>query len=185
MADAVDRWPPVYDEADLARVIEQLADRRLDYARKFYEHSNHDPAVFQGDVVAFSDGVPVFDETRQPNVVDEFEWWLVIGNSCDMAREISDVPWSQIVPVHNLGSLDEIDPVEVDRLRRYRLNRKFYLPPWDSAHICRVADFLRPIAIHRAALQSAPRVARLSRLGWMLLHANLVRFLARDDGRYD
>jgi hypothetical protein len=185
MADVTGRWPPAYDEADLALVIQALANRQLDYTRAFYDHANDDPAVFQGDVVAFSDGVPVFDEQREPQVVDEFEWWLVIGNSCDMSRELSEARWSQIVPVDDLGSLSEIDSVEIGRLRRYSQTRRFYLPPWDGTQICRVADFLRPVGIHRTALQSTRRVARLSYLGWILLHACLVRFLARGDGRYD
>jgi hypothetical protein len=43
------------------------------------------------------------------------------------------------------------------------------------------------VPLHRAALRGDDThvVARMSRLGWVLLHSCLVRFLARDDGRFD
>jgi hypothetical protein len=184
MAD-VGRWPPVYTAEDLKQAIEALASGRLEYEMRFYDRTNREPTVFQGDVVAFSDGVPVFDEHRNAQVVDEFEHWLVIGNTCDMERDLVDVAWSQVVPVDDLGPLEEIRSDELDRLRRYSQSRRFYLPPWDNEQSCRVADFLRPVGIHKSALRSATRVARLSYLGWLLLHSCLVRFLARGDGRYD
>jgi hypothetical protein len=52
-----------------------------------------------------------------------------------------------------------------------------------------VADLLMPVAIDKRAFAEPERPAtvqaRLSRAAWILLNACLVRFLARDDGRYD
>ena len=70
----------------------------------------------------------------------------------------------------------------------YRLSRAFYVPDWRGTRPEPVlaADFLRPVALHKGAIgNQATVVGRVSQLGWMLLHACLVRFLARDDGRFD
>ena len=61
-------------------------------------------------------------------------------------------------------------------------------PAWDNAlrdkHF--TADLSTPAAARKAALlQHGNVVARLSRQGWVLLHSCLVRFLCRDDGRFD
>jgi len=82
-----------------------------------------------------------------------------------------------------------VTPQHREDLRRYRPSREFYLPSWDQAEApehALVADFLRPCAMDKRAVGSAARVvARLSRRGWLLLNACLVRFQARDDGRFD
>ena len=69
----------------------------------------------------------------------------------------------------------------------------FYVPAWSGAVADQfyAADFLRPVPVDKEAFaqesggQRAVVVARLSRVAWILLNACLVRFLARDDGRYD
>jgi hypothetical protein len=184
MATFIGEWPPAYDAEELARIIDGLADRGLE-SDGFYNRYHDDPSVFQGDVVAFQAGVPVFNESFEPEVVDDFDWWLVIGNTCDMERDRRDVPWSQIVPIETVGPMEQLGHVELNALRRYSQSRRFYLPPWDEEQVCRIADFLRPVGIDKDALRSAKRVARLSYSGWVLLHACLVRFLARGDGRHN
>jgi len=175
-----DRWPPVYDAEDLQQTICDLINGDLE--AQFWTSVRSDPPVCQGDVVALDGGVPVLDEAGEAAVTGGFHYWMVIGNTCDFARDAADVPWSQIVPVEWFA---EIDPRDLRPLRRYELFRRFFVPHWksDGAGVF-FADLLRPVTIDKRALSNGQRtIARMSRRGWMLLHACLVRFLARDDGR--
>lgn len=71
---------------------------------------------------------------------------------------------------------------------RYQTSRAFYVPPWKrevEGH-CHVADLLRPVTAEKGVFDEVARVeARMARSGWILLHSCLVRFLCRDDGRFD
>ena len=62
------------------------------------------------------------------------------------------------------------------------------MPAWldTVAGRCVVTDFLRPVGVNKQVLATGQVrvVARVTPAGWMLLNACLVRFLARDDGRY-
>ena len=130
---------------------------------------------------------PLLDEDGLPIVTDvTFRYWLVTGNTCDFARG-ADVPTTQMVPLVVVEG--ELSREEVARLRRYEYFRSFYVPPWpgcaDQRH--RLAELVHPVAIDRRALRAdcAKVVARMQFPAWALFHACLVRFLARDDGRFD
>lgn len=180
------RWPPIYDAEDLKRQISELASRDDLGAVLFERDLERGGPACQGDVLRFEAGIPVLDEDANPAVMGDTEYWLLTGNTCDFARSVSEVPWTQVVPLVSVGT--SLPPGSLAALRRYRTNRRFYIPPWprspDAEH--RVADLLTPVALHKSALGAHARVvARLSFLGWVLLHACLIRFLARDDGRFD
>lgn len=184
------RWPPVYDFEDLARTISRLA-RTDDPTAGFWSIEELTdarlPATCQGDVLELAAPTPVIDKGGQPGVIDDVHHWLVIGNTCDFARDRSDVRWTQIVPLVDLGEENAVGRSRLTQLRAYDAYRGFYVPPWprgDDHH--RVADFLRPVALDRGALGGAAQsVARMRKHSWVLLHSCLVRFLARDDGRHD
>lgn len=179
-----DRWPPVYDAEDLAGVIEGLA-QRPDLDAIFFEPDLSRAGPFcQGDVLAFQSGVPVIDRDGAANQIDTFEFWLAIGNTCDFARANEVVRWTQVVPLVDLRSASDAQRIA---FRAYRPSRQFYVPPWPGLARDRAfaADFLRPIALHKASIGSSVHVvARMSREAWILLHGCLIRFLARDDGRF-
>lgn len=172
-------WKAIYDESDLATQIRRLASSDLLEGR-FYELQSVDPGVFQGDVIGLDQGAPVIDENREPAVIGDYRFWLVIGNTCDLDRDISDVPWSQVVPIETPTDLTSHD---VSNLRSYKSIRTFYLPPWSEDGAQRWANLILPVSIHKEALKDCRRVARLSYVGWVLLHSCLVRFLARRDRR--
>jgi len=171
-------WNAVYDEEDLESQIRRLA--LSDLEGTFYELQSDDPAVFQGDVIDLEQGAPVIDENREAAVVGDYRFWLVIGNTCDLDRQISDVKWSQVVPIETPPDLRAQD---VRNLRSYKAIRTFYLPPWPGDDVHRWANLVLPVSIHKEALRRCKRVARLSYAGWVLLHSCLVRFLARRDRR--
>ncbi|MDH5671173.1 MAG: hypothetical protein OEZ06_03435 [Myxococcales bacterium] len=179
------RWPPVYDAQGLADVIDGLAGAS-DFDTRFWDlRPRVQGEVFQGDLVQLDSAVPLLDEAGDPVVTDDCKFWLIIGNTCDFERPANDVPWTQIVPTVDLGTT--VDRQHLDVFRRYQYSRRFYVPPWpsgDGHH--RFADFTRPVTIHKAAFVGpAQVVGRMQQPAWVLLHSCLVRFLARDDGRYD
>jgi len=195
MAATGDRWPPVYDAEDLVREIKRLT-QHSDVAAAFYDwrrdRSTMAPAdICQGDVVALASDVPVILEDGQPGTIEHPEGvWLVIGNTCDFDRHLTDVRWTQLVPIVALGIVSELSQTEVVAARKYTQSRSFYVPSWMGAleqHV-HVADLLRPVGIDKRVLQGPEARgvvhARLSRAAWILLNACLVRFLARDDRRY-
>lgn len=195
MQPAGERWPPVYDADDLVREIKRLTDRP-DLAEAFFDwrrdRSMAAPDdVCQGDVVELASEVPVILEDGQPGIVEHPDGaWLIIGNTCDFARDLEDVRWTQAVPILDVGAMNELEPAVANALRRYTHSRRFHVPAWSSrvAGRAHVADLLRPVAVDKRALQGSARIgvvhARMARAAWILLNACLVRFLARDDGRY-
>ena len=180
------RWPPIYDADDLRRTIRDVVQSgRL--LEEFFQPSPDGPPVCQGDVVRLAAGVPVLDREGVPAIHEDAGFWLVIGNTCDFARDVRDVPWTQLVPITAAES-SAASP-DLGALRRFELSRMFYVPPWSTAVAGGVlgADLLRPVALHRHAFEAGKATveARLTYHAWILLHCCLVRFLARDDGRFD
>lgn len=179
------RWPPIYDAEGLKEVILELAQAD-DMEARFWDLRPRED-VCQGDVIRLAAPLPHLDETGSAFATEEdYEHWLVIGNTCDFERSLEDTPWTQLVPLIELAaSLTEYD---IANLRSYQAARKFYVPPWPGAgsknhHL---ADFTRPVPIHKAAFDAhAHVVARVNYPAWVLLHSCLVRFLCRDDGRFD
>ncbi len=175
------RWPPVYDEDDLKAQIRRLTGG--DFDATFWD-LRAVPGVYQGDVVSLRSAVPVLDEEGVPVVTDECDLWLVIGNTCDFARTLEEVTWSQLVPLVDVA---DASPTDVAIFRAYTTSRRFYVPPWPGGdRVHRLADFTRPVTIHKRAFEGAARViARMQLPAWVLLHSCLIRFLARGDGRND
>ena len=193
---AGDRWPPVYDAEDLVREIKRLTERQ-DIALAFYEWrrdssmtSVHD--VCQGDIVRLGSDVPVIFEDGEPGVIEHPDAaWLVVGNTCDFERDIDDVRWTQLVPLRDLGSASRGD-------RQHR-RRRFGATRSRAFSMCHHGPLTSPLGctqrissgpspwIRRAFFGEEPVAtveARMERAAWVLLNACLVRFLARDDGRY-
>ncbi len=129
--------------------------------------------------------LPFIDEAGEPSANNvESEFWLVIGNTCDFDRDIGTLPWTQVVPVDDRTP----SPDQLAAFKKYKASRVFYLPAWDRALGGRhfAADLASIATAHKKALlEHASVVARMSRKGWVLLHSCLVRFLCRDDGRFD
>lgn len=183
---AVDRWPPVYDFGELAAQIAELSASGALWS-EFYQVGPALSGFCQGDVVTLDSGLPYIDKAGEPAVIDSEALWLIAGNTCDLTRDQGEVPFTQAFPVWDLGAADRLGVDELAKYRSYSGYRQFYLPPWPgSSPNVRLADFLRPVTIHRQGLQRHGRVtARLTFKSWALLHGCLVRFLARDDGRGD
>ncbi|MFL5347548.1 MAG: hypothetical protein ACJ8AT_22405 [Hyalangium sp.] len=181
-----ERWPPVYDATELQGIIHKISSRE-GLAKEIYAPlaPATSPPFFQGDVVALDTELPLLDEQGSPAAVEPaVSYWLVLGNSCDLDRALADVPFTQLLPIREL--VVGTTPERVAALTQYRASRQFHLPDWDAGNRFLYADFLTPATIDRRGLMNRGRLtARMSRIGWMLLHACTVRFLCRDDGRFD
>lgn len=182
------RWPPVYDADDLIRYIRELASRH-DVSGIFFENRTlAEPC--QGDVISLESGIPLLNRDGKPQVDPRSEGkWLLVGNSCDFARDVTESPWTQVVPIANLLEQGKPRPRNESAIRAYETSRAFFVPPWkqEEQDALYVADLTRPVQIHKAAFSSgkARVLATMTRAAWVLLNACLVRFLARDDGRFD
>jgi hypothetical protein len=182
------RWPSIYDAESLRAAIREIVDAGPEFEARFYELGGLEKGGFacQGDIVELRAPLPVIDATGEPTVSDaEYDHWMIVGNTCDMDR--ADVLWSQIVPLVRVGR--DLEPSELARFRRYEYYKSFYVSPWPAApdQNHRLADFVQMASLEKSALRegAAKVVARLQFPAWALLHAFIVRFLARDDGRYD
>jgi hypothetical protein len=196
---ATGRWPTVYDADQLANAIRDMS-RGDDVATDFYAIQRQtEPDFCQGDVVTITSRrrflrrdaparIPFLDDTAQAATATAPPHWLIVGNTCDIVRDVAKVEWTQLVPVHEYGPQSDVGADTLAKFRQYRYAKYFYLPPWDPDEPAQVrfADLLRPATIHKQALsEHASVTARMSFEAWVLLHACLVRFLARDDGRND
>lgn len=184
-----ERWPPAYDENDLRESIAKLAG--VEYRSGFYDLRDVRPGLFQGDLVVWDIPLVLIGPDAKPGVVRRRHpgFWVVGSNTCDLDRSIGDnddTSYATLWPVRKLGTESELSG-NLDGLRHYRISRRFYLPPWDTVTEgdVHVAELTMPMSVHRRAVQAARLVARLSRTGWYLLNACLVRFCSRDDGRND
>lgn len=181
-----ERWPPIYDTNELASTITELVENQ-DH-RAFFGPVARNAEFCQGDVIELPARLPHVDANGRPAATQAtFDRWLIVGNTCDMARSLAEVEYTQVVPLRDFANLPNISQ-KMQSITSYRTARGFYVPSWDSsvASSTFVADFTAIASIHRGALASHAEVlARLSYHGWILLHSCLVRFLARDDGRFD
>lgn len=184
----MERWPPVYDAEDLARHIKELvsSDRLED---EFYDNRRSGlPDICQGDVISLPSRLPLINARGTAVATDPVATWMVIGNTCDFVRDLDTCRYTQVVPLVDLGDDTTVSEEARKDLRSYRAFRTFYVPAWMPYVHGRyfIADFTRPVTVHKTALSTAARVeARLSPRAWILLNSCIVRFLARDDGRWD
>lgn len=181
-----ERWPPVYEASQLKDTIESLAS--MTGTKGIYGPKDVAGPFCQGDILSLGAELPFLNEEGEAEVLEpSYDHWLVVGNTCDFSRPVEEVPWTQLVPIVETQDLREV-PVETRRaFTSYQYSRRFYVPPWPGSTLkLRYADLLTPVAIEKARLGEVAEVAaRMNREGWILLHSCLVRFLCRDDGRFD
>lgn len=180
-----DRWPPSYDAEELQRTI-----RRLRVAPQvsdlFYDRNILGP-LSQGDVIQLDSPLPVIGDNGRPATIDASSYWFVIGNTCDYVRTGPGAETTQIVPIVRVDA-DKVPEPERKNFLNYDLAKRFYLPPWseDVASHIHFADFMRPVTVYKGAIENHSDIlVSLNQHSWFLLNACLVRFLARDDGRFD
>ena len=123
-----ERWPPVYDAEELRKQIRELVQAGTLEANFFT--TAPDLPLCQGDIFRLRSPLPAISDDGEPAVYGDFQYWMAIGNTCDFARSVEDVQWTQLIPLEDLGSEEELAPNELQRLRSYQPYRSFYIPPW-------------------------------------------------------
>lgn len=178
-------WPPSYDQDQLENTLKQLLDSGRIYTN-FYESAGPFDGICQGDILRSECEFPFLDRDGDVASLDAHhpeERWFYIGNTCDQARSISDVPVGQVVRIIHIGSLA---PELLKSVRDYKTAKLFFLPPWLSRDEGPyAASFIWPASISRHALHSRFTVeARLNQSSWYLLNMCIIRYMARSDGRH-
>ncbi len=179
------RWPPVYDFDELGKEINSLVSS-CGIFDEFFLEENLNLNLCQGDIVKFPGQFPFIDESGSIAIIDgNYDYWLILGNTCDLHRNLPSPHLSHISP---LIPLDSDAPENVVRgLRSYNSYKKFFIPRWDdSVNKCFTIDFTLMASVDKNCLLNVTELtARLTFKSWLLLHSCLVRYLARDDGRHD
>lgn len=176
------RWPPIYDRSDLELTIKKLAisEKKSDL---FYMPCPQND-IFQGDIISFPNEFffPFIDENGELSAQEDIEYWVVFGNTCDIARDISTLPYTNISPLEKLPS---DAPKEILKsMSNYQNYKTFYFPQFvDDGHY--YIDFTKLCTISKANFDSAIKIRELRYSSWILFHSCIVRYLARDDGRND
>lgn len=181
----IESWLPAYDSESLVGLIEEIRDNL--HSRSFFSHQTAVAKFCQGDVIQIPADLPLLDSNAVPAVEERVgDLWLVAGNTCDFDRDLTKVPWTQLLPLEKVGTADDVAEPELNELKAYRASRYFYVPDWSAgkskSHY--LAQLSKPVTTHKSAVLSSKLVARLSESAWVLLSACLVRFLARDDRRF-
>ncbi len=185
------RWSPLaYDADDLKSSIDAVSTslRHLlgndPNSNRFYASDTRLPSVCQGDILTGKARIPYINESGVAAAIpNTSNYWLVTGNTCDFSR--NEVVFTQLCPIVdclNVGGGNKLESI-----LRYKTSRLFYLPTWgQTTPQNAAADFTMVVSVKKEALgQSFSREATMSRDAWILLNCCLVRFLARDDGRFD
>ena len=184
MVVTIGRLGPIYDAADMKKTIEELS-KTPSALGSFLGNEPLDVPICQGDIFKIESKLPYIDAEGEAAAVQHSSGlWQILGNTCDLDRSIEDVAFSQIAPIELFRPSG--DAVVDEKLIQYKAYRCFYVPPiktLGTQHL--LTDLTRPVTIHKQSLiDTGERVARLNDRAWMLFHCVLVRFLARNDGRF-
>lgn len=184
--DNAGRWPPVYDFKELGKQIKKLvADGSI--FNQFYHLKVDTNEFFQGDVLLLDNNPFYIDKEGDISLLEgEFKHWLILGNTCDLARDSSGtIPHlTHITPI--IPIREDIPANLLSDLKKYKLYKKLYLPDWNGGLVHYYIDLTLINSVEKTYLVNHAQIAaRLHFKTWLLLHSCLVRYLARDDGRHD
>ncbi len=179
MECTANRWPPTYDFESLQAQINNLINN--DIQTSFYNSYQKNGEFFQGDIFEMENTFPFIDEDGYIAVY-ETSLWIILGNTCDIARE--DLPFTNIIPLEKIDT--DIPEKVLTGLKQYQNYKKVYLPGTNSDTLGYVADFTQVCSIDKSYLKlNAKKTHELTYTAWVLFHSCIVRYFARDDGRND
>ena len=176
----IDRWPVIYDFNDLVSQIKVIKNS----SDEFYQTKVDQQSTFcQGDIISLNSPFPFIDEDGEIAIFQSTGLWVIIGNTCDIARSNNNLPYTQVAPLFEINDTD-IDKDILNDLKDYQSFKKFYYQMIDGKHY--ILDFTQICTLDKSFLKSkVNKIKELSYSGWILLHCCLVRYFARDDGRDD
>lgn len=180
----ISRWPTVYDFEQLQSQIKEIV--KSDYKEGFYSISPKAFELYQGDIIKLD------KKFVSINVDGDFEaqrysdFWLVIGNTCDFARTIEDLPYTNLIP---LQMIDAAAPIKMtEGLKNFQNYKHMYIPSFLADDNEYFLDFTKIATVSKEYLQKdidSVKIKELTYSTWVLLHSCIIRYFARDDGRND
>lgn len=184
------RWPPIYDFKELGQQIKALINDGSIF-HHFFAPDVNGAEFFQGDIISLKSDPVYIDIDGDIAIIDEnFSYWVILGNTCDLAQ---DLPQDSLLKIPHLTHISPLIPVPHDipdgilgNFKRYKLYKRVFIPRWGNED----NDFYIDLTIinsieKRCLIDHSDIKARLNFKTWLLLHSCLVRYLARDDGRHD
>src|SRR5690606_25217625 len=101
---------------ELQKLISDLSTNPSDIFRRFYEAQKMTHPC-QGDIFKLASDIPVIDQQGKPGVTENNEeYWLLLGNTCDLARDLREVSWTQAVPLKKV----QADTDLLNQYKRYK-----------------------------------------------------------------
>lgn len=179
-------WPAAYDDVELAENIRRLVESDRLWSEFWLAPAIHSD-VCQGDVFELGARRPFLTADAMPAADSEScQFWMVIGNTCDLDRDASEVPWTAVAPVRTLGRWDALEEGERNALVKYQYGRQFFVPAWPgrSPDEGLIVNLLEIVTIDRQVFAGLSPVARMEFPGWVLFHSCVVRYHARADRRH-
>ncbi len=181
-----ERWPTIYDFEQLQSQIKEVV--KSNYIRGFYSLTPKTQELYQGDIIYIDKKFLYINGDGEYNAENYTNYWIVLGNTCDISRNIDDVPFTNIIPIIEF---EDSVPINIlDGIKNFQNYKSMYIPPFiqeDEKNY--FIDFTKILTISKEYFLNKEikliKKKELTYSSWILFHACLVRYLARDDGRND
>ena len=178
-----ERWPTVYDFKELQTQISEIA--KCNYSRGFYSLCEKNE-LCQGDIIYIKKKFLYIDENGEYSAEEYTNYWMIVGNTCDIARSITDISFTNIIPILKF---DESVPLKIlSGIKSFQNYKSMYVPPFSDDMNNYFIDFTKIMTISKEYLlkdAKAIKKKELTYASWILFHSCLLRYLVRDDGRND
>ncbi len=190
IAENFGRWPPIYDFNELGKQIKELINDGSIF-HHFFVPDVDGAELFQGDIITLKSDPVYIDSDGDVAIIDEeFSYWVILGNTCDLARDLSQ---NSSLKIPHLTHITPLIPIPQDipddilgNFKKYKFYKRVFIPRWDSEDNDFFIDLTIINSIEKQCLIDHSNIeARLNFKTWLLLHSCLVRYLARDDGRHE
>ncbi|WP_368028862.1 hypothetical protein [Arcobacter sp. s6] len=179
-----DRWPTVYDFKELETQIKEIV--KNNYTIGFYSLTPKNNELFQGDIVHIEKKFLYLDNNGAYSAEDYTNYWIVLGNTCDIARNLEDIPFSNVIPILKFD--DSVPERIFSGIKSFQNYKSMYVPPFSDDMNKYFIDFTKIMTISKEYLLKDVKSIKIKELtysSWVLFHACLLRYLVRDDGRND
>ncbi len=178
------RWPTVYDFEQLQKQIKQIV--KENYSKGFYTLASKQSELYQGDIIKLDKKFVSLNNSGSFEAESYSGFWMVLGNTCDFARDIKELPFTNIIPLQKLH--EDIPEKIKNALKNFQNYKHMYIPDFLGDHSEYFLDFTKIMTISKEYMQQdieTIKIKQLSYASWVLFHSCIIRYFARDDGRND
>ena len=180
----ISRWLTVYDFEQLQIQIKEIL--KCDYNQGFYTNTPKRSELFQGDIIQLDRKFVSINEDGEFEAQKYSDFWIVVGNSCDFARDVKELPYTNLIP---LQQIEKNAPSKIiNGLKNFQNYKHMYVPNFLDDESEYFLDFTKIATVSKEYLQkeiTSIKIKELTYSSWVLLHSCIIRYFARDDGRND